>query len=168
MKISKIIFTISALSILVLFSCGETTSKDKAETKQEKSEIIEQEEFNLNGDSDKKEVKSTETDEQSNVATIVVKANKAVEYKFKINQYEKLTYEWKSTAPLHFDFHGDPEAKQSYPQGYFESYAIGTSDFVKGKATIPYKGAHGWYWKNESGKDVTITLTTKGNMTLLV
>ena len=162
MKISKIIFTISALSILVLFSCGETASKDKTEAKQEKNEIIEQEEFNLNGDSNKEEVESTETDEQSNVATIVVKANKAVEYKFKINQYEKLTYEWKSTAPLHYDFHGDPEAKQSYPQGYFESYAIGTSDLVKGKATIPYKGAHGWYWKNESGKDVTITLTTKG------
>ena len=104
---------------------------------------------------------------KNNKATIVVKANKALEYKFKMNQYEKLEYEWKSDTPLRYDFHGDPQAKENYPTGYFESYANGNSDNAKGKITIPYKGSHGWYWKNESGKDVTITLTTKGKYDII-
>ena len=165
MKISKTVFAVLMGSIFLMTSCDENTSKDKTETIEEKSqepnEASEQEEFNVAGAPEKKEEKIV-VNEQSNVATIVVKANKSLEYKFKVEQYEKLTYEWKANAPLHYDFHGDPEAKQSYPQGYFESYAIGNSDNVKGKVTIPYKGAHGWYWKNESGKDITITLSTKG------
>lgn len=127
----------------------------------EHEETVEQEEFNVNGTSEKPE-QTVMADEQSNEATIVVKANKALENKFKLDQYEKLSYEWKADAPLHYDFHGDPEAKQDYTQGYFESYANGSADHAKGMVTIPYKGSHGWYWKNESGKDITITLSTKG------
>ena len=128
--------------------------------------VVGQEEFNVNGTSENKEENNV-INEQSNTATIVVKANKSLEYKFKINQYEKLAYEWKSDAPLRYDFHGDPEDKDSYTPGYFESYANGTSDAAKGKVTIPYNGSHGWYWKNNSAKDITITLTTKGNYNII-
>ena len=99
--------------------------------------------------------------------TTFAQANKALEYKFKITQYEKLEYEWNANAPLRYDFHGDPEDKDNYPKGYFESYANGTSDATKGKITIPYNGSHGWYWKNTSTKDITITLTTKGNYNII-
>ena len=175
MKISKTIFTIAIASTFLLGACGD--SKSKTETTEEhghehnadgthKEEgTVEQEEFVVNDASDKKE--KVVVDEQSNVATIVVKANKALEYKFKVDQYEKLDYEWTADAPLHYDFHGDPEDKASYPKGYFESYAIGNSNHAKGKVTIPYMGSHGWYWKNESGKDITITLSTKGNYNII-
>ena len=167
MKNSIKIFAITIILISSIISCGKTTEKEKVETKSEQKEVTSQEEFNVNGAVDKEVKKAATESEQSNVATIVVKANKAVEYKFKINQYDKLTYEWKADGPLHYDFHGDPKDKESYPQGYFESYAIGNSNYAKGKITIPYKGSHGWYWKNESGKDVTITLTTKGKYDII-
>ena len=175
MKISKIIFAIAIGSIITVTSCGDKKAKieaaeehehDAAGNHIEDKVIVDQEEFNVNGTSESKE-ESSVSNEQNNIATIVVKANKALEYKFKLNQYEKLEYEWKSDAPLHYDFHGDPADKESYPKGYFESYAIGSSDAAKGKVTIPYKGSHGWYWKNTSAKDITITLSTKGNYSII-
>jgi len=176
MKISKIIFAIGIVSMFTVTSCGDTkTNTDTteanahehdAEGNHMEDKAIFQEEFNVNDTSEVKE-EIIVTNEQKNTATIVVKANKALEYKFKMDEYEKLEYEWKSDAPLHYDFHGDPKVKENYPSGYFESYAIGNSNYAKGKITIPYKGSHGWYWKNESGKDVTITLTTKGKYDII-
>jgi len=176
MKNSKLVFVIAVAIIFTITSCKdtkvttETTEKHGHEHdvdgNHKEDKVVGQEEFNVNETPENKKEKST-TNSQNNKAIIVVKANKALEYKFKISQYEKLEYEWKSDAPLHYDFHGDPAAKEDYSSGYFESYAIGNSDYIKGKITIPYKGSHGWYWKNESGKDITITLTTKGKYDII-
>jgi hypothetical protein len=177
MKISKIIFALAIGSMITVTSCKDAHTKtenteehghehDADGNHKEDNVVIEQEEFNVNDTPERKEETSV-ANEQSNEATIVVKANKALEYKFKVDQYEKLEYEWKSDAPLHYDFHGDPEDKDSYPKGYFESYANGTTDAAKGKVTIPYKGSHGWYWKNTSSKDITITLSTNGNYNII-
>ena len=169
MKIKKILFAIALGSIITVTSCKDantkTTHKQVVDVSQ-KIKVVNQEEFNVTGTSENK-VENSVANNQSNTATIIVKANKALEYKFKINQYEKLEYEWNATAPLRYDFHGDPEDKNSYPKGYFESYANGNSDTAKGKITIPYNGSHGWYWKNTSKNDITITLTTKGNYIII-
>ena len=169
MKISKIIFAITIVSMVAVSSCKETKTETAVEKSNEQyieDKIVDQEEFKVNESSANK-TENIVANEENNNATIVVKANKAVEYKFKISQFEKLEYEWKSDAPLHYDFHGDPEVKEDFPSGYFESYAIGNSDSAKGKITIPYQGSHGWYWKNESGNDITITLTTKGKYDII-
>lgn len=171
MKILKIVVAIVIGSMITVSSCKDANTKTETTQEQvvdgnQKKEVVNQEEFNVNGTSENKAENSVAND-QSNTATIVVKANKVLEYKFKINQYEKLAYEWNADAPLRYDFHGDPEDKDSYQKGYFESYANGTSDAVKGKITIPYNGSHGWYWKNTSTKDITITLTTKGNYNII-
>ncbi len=172
MKILKILFIIAIVSMVTITSCKDTKAKKETTEEHDKDgkhiqdKVVGQEEFNVNGTSENKE-ENIVANEQNNIATIIVKANKALEYKFKINQYEKLEYEWKSDMPLRYDFHGDPEDKDSYPKGYFESYANGTSDSAKGKITIPYNGSHGWYWKNTSAKDITITLSTKGNYNII-
>ncbi len=162
MKTLKTITT-AVLFTLILAACkNEQANQNTNSTmKTEAVKAEDQEEFNV-GDTAKEKKAEVTANEQSNEATIIVKANKSLEYKFKINQFDKLTYEWKASAALHYDFHGDPEAKNKYPQGYFESYAIGNSNHVKGKITLPYRGSHGWYWKNTSDKDITITLSTKG------
>ncbi len=98
--------------------------------------------------------------ERSDEIQITVPAKKGVEYKFFLNQYGKLEYEWSTASPLYFDFHGEP---LDYEQTkYFESYVIGTLDKTKGMITMPFAGSHGWYWKNETDDDVVVTLTTKG------
>lgn len=91
---------------------------------------------------------------------ITVPAGRGVEYKFGMEQYAKLTYEWMTDgAPLYFDLHGEPEGDTT---GYFESYTIATSDEVKGSFTAPFAGSHGWYWKNRSDKPVAVQLLVKG------
>ncbi len=97
---------------------------------------------------------------QKNQATILVPANSGVEYKFQMNQYANLSYQWSSNGePIYFDFHGEPKGDTS---GYFESYTIATAAEVQGSMTVPFDGVHGWYWKNTSERDVTILLKTEG------
>lgn len=98
---------------------------------------------------------------QNSETTVTVPPQKGVEYKFKLEKHDKLTYEWTTDGqPLYFDFHGEPEGDVT---GYFESYAIATSAESKGVVTVPFDGVHGWYWKNNSAQPVTVTLKTQGN-----
>ena len=120
-----------------------------------------------NGKHIRTKVKKESTNLQENEATITVKAGSALEYKFKINDGEELRYQWSSTVPLVFDFHGDPAEKNKYPEGFFKSYSKGTSDGEEGKETMPFKGSHGWYWKNTTDKDVKVTLVTQGKYLII-
>ena len=107
--------------------------------------------------SDKKTF-SFRKDEQS----ITVPPQRGIEYKFNVLQFENLIYEWKTLdgSDIYFDFHGEPQGDTT---GYFESYSIATTNQMKGTATVPFNGSHGWYWKNTTDKAVTIVLKTSGN-----
>lgn len=91
---------------------------------------------------------------------IIVPANGGLEYKFFLAQHATLTYDWTSTAELYFDMHGEPDGDTT---GYFESYGAGTVSAMKGTTTTPFAGSHGWYWRNSTDEDATVSLTTLGN-----
>jgi len=92
--------------------------------------------------------------------SFVIPPNKGIEYKFKIQKHGSLTYHWVTDGtPLYFDFHGEPKGDTT---GYFESYTIATSLDMKGSMIAPFDGQHGWYWKNNSDHEVTVTLKTQG------
>ena len=94
---------------------------------------------------------------------VIVPAGRGVEYKFVMEQYQKLEYEWiTDSTSLYFDLHGEPKGDTT---GYFESYAIATLDEMKGSFTAPFAGSHGWYWKNETDAPVTVQLIVKGEYT---
>lgn len=99
------------------------------------------------------------------VIEITVPANKGIEYKLQMEQYDKVTYEWMTNSnSLYFDLHGEPEGDST---GYFESYAIATLDTMKGSFTAPFNGSHGWYWKNTSNKPVAIQLILSGQFQII-
>ena len=93
---------------------------------------------------------------------ITVPAQKGVEYKFNIKEFGNLIYEWETqnNSDVYFDFHGEPAGDTT---GYFESFTIATTNKMKGSATVPFEGSHGWYWKNSSNQDLIIELKTSGN-----
>lgn len=94
------------------------------------------------------------------IIEVSISENSGIEYKFEMQQYEKMTYEWVTDgATLHFDLHGEPEGDTT---GYFESYAIANLSEMKGSFTAPFTGSHGWYWKNNSDHPVNIQLLVKG------
>jgi hypothetical protein len=101
------------------------------------------------------------TRDEFQVIEVVVPAGRGIEYKFSMQQYDKMTYEWLTDGvSLFFDLHGEPQGDTS---GYYESYAIATLNEMKGSFTAPFDGSHGWYWKNESDKPVAVQLMVKGH-----
>ncbi len=92
---------------------------------------------------------------------ITVPANKGIEYKFIMNQYAKLEYEWLTDGTaLYHDLHGEPEGDTT---GYYESFTIATASEMKGSFTTPFHGSHGWYFKNETDAPVQVQLIVKGD-----
>lgn len=91
---------------------------------------------------------------------IEVPAHSGVEYKFTMEEHQKLSYQWITNGTaLYFDLHGEPKGDTT---GYFESYAIATLNTMEGSFTTPFSGEHGWYWKNTSDSTVTVQLTFRG------
>jgi hypothetical protein len=108
---------------------------------------------------------SAVTEQGQQVIEVTVPAGKGIEYKFQMDQHDKMTYEWLTDgAQLYFDLHGEPEGDTT---GYFESYAIATLSEMKGSFTSPFTGSHGWYWKNTSDQPVAIQLIVKGQYTVI-
>ena len=106
-----------------------------------------------------------QTDElRSDNIEIIIPAGKGLEYKLYMEKYAHLEYEWKTDgAALYFDFHGEPAGDTT---GYFESFSITTSDNMKGSLTTPFKGVHGWYWKNQSQQPIMVSLAMEGYYTI--
>jgi len=98
--------------------------------------------------------------DRNDTVEVIVPAGKGVEYKFQLNSQQTMKYKWKTTGEsLFLDLHGEPEGDTT---GYYESYTIATAHEMSGQFTAPFNGIHGWYWKNKSGHDITVTLTTSG------
>ncbi|PCI34435.1 MAG: hypothetical protein COB54_01210 [Alphaproteobacteria bacterium] len=102
---------------------------------------------------------------RSDTTMVTVPAGYGVEYKFHLLEGGRLKYSWSSEdVPLYFDFHGEPEGDTT---GFFESFTISTAEEVSGTFTAPFTGIHGWYWKNKSGEDIEVTLTTEGSYEII-
>ncbi len=100
------------------------------------------------------------TQQPEETITIVVPAKRGVEFKFAMQQFAKLKYNWSTDGhALYHDLHGEPKGDTT---GYFESYVIATVTKAEGSFTAPFEGSHGWYWKNTSDEPVTVTLSTSG------
>lgn len=95
---------------------------------------------------------------------VEIPARSGLEYKFFLNQHASLTFEWSSAAPLYFDMHGEPDGDTS---GYFESYGAATVESMSGTITTPFAGSHGWYWRNDTSEDLTVSLKTMGNYEII-
>ena len=90
----------------------------------------------------------------------VIAPGKGMEYKYRLEKGESLLYSWTATAPVHFEFHAEPDGA---PRGYAQTYEKhdATPD-ATGTLTAPFSGIHGWYWENRTGQPVTVTLRSAG------
>ena len=95
---------------------------------------------------------------------VLIPANSGLEYKFFLEMHSNINYEWSSPSSLYFDMHGEPEGDTT---GYFESYGASTTDGMKGSITVPFAGSHGWYWRNDTDQDISISLKTLGNYNVI-
>ncbi|WP_298190801.1 transmembrane anchor protein [uncultured Pseudomonas sp.] len=98
---------------------------------------------------------------KSDEVTVTLKPGEASEIKLEMLDKAMVSYEWTTNGvPVNHDTHGEP---YNGPSGYFHSYSKGKQvKGDKGEFTAIFDGTHGWFWRNRSNSDVTITLKTKG------
>lgn len=105
---------------------------------------------------------------QNDTIKVVVKAGKGIEYKFRALKYASVKYEWATSDNniVFIDFHG--EVKQDNPpkEVFYESYTLAYSNNMAGTFTAPFEGRHGWYFRNRSDEDITVTIRLKGQYQL--
>jgi len=83
-----------------------------------------------------------------------------MEYKYRLEKGESLLFSWKSTVPVAYEAHAEPDGA---PRGYAQSYEKGDARAeASGTLTAPFTGIHGWYWENPTNQEITVTLTTAG------
>jgi len=89
--------------------------------------------------------------------TILLKPGEGVEVKLTMNAGDQVNFEWTANGgKLNYDTHGDGGGKSiSYEKGRGVA-----SD--NGVLKAAFTGNHGWFWRNRTKKDVTMTLRTTG------
>ncbi|HCS07877.1 MULTISPECIES: hypothetical protein [Pseudomonas] len=99
---------------------------------------------------------------KTNQMTVTLKPGEGTEIKLEVLKNKTVSYEWTAVGgPVNYDTHGEPYNGE---KGYFHSYNKGKqvkSD--KGEFTAIFDGTHGWFWRNRSNNDVTISLKTTGD-----
>jgi hypothetical protein len=94
--------------------------------------------------------------------TVTLKPGQGAEVKLTMSKNSRVRYEWTSAGgPVNFDTHGDPH---DAPQNFYHGYGKGRNQpGDKGELVAAFDGKHGWFWRNRSGGDVTVTLKAKGD-----
>ncbi len=97
---------------------------------------------------------------QQETVDFTLAPGEGIEYKYRLDKGEALLYSWKSTAPVDYELHAEPDGA---PRGYAQSYEkIPQRSGASGTLTAPFPGIHGWYWENKTSQEVTVTLTASG------
>jgi len=90
--------------------------------------------------------------------TVTLKPGEGAEIKLAMAKGAKARYEWRSAGGrVNHDTHADG------PGGANHSYSKGKEvEGDSGELTAPFDGNHGWFWRNRSGSEVTVTLKVSG------
>lgn len=99
--------------------------------------------------------------QRQDTVTVTLKHGQAAEFKLAMRKDASVSYEWSTAGvPVNYDTHGDPV---NAPKDFYHGYGKGrnrTDD--SGTLKAAFDGKHGWFWRNRSGAEVTITLRTSG------
>jgi hypothetical protein len=87
--------------------------------------------------------------------------------KLRMRRGAQARYAWSVNAGnVNFDTHGEPP---NAPRGFYHGYGTGraaTRD--EGTLVAAFDGTHGWFFRNRSGRAVTVTLRTEGDYEALI
>ncbi len=99
---------------------------------------------------------------RQHTVTISLKPGEAAEIKLTMQKDASVGYAWSTVGgPVSYDTHGDPVKA---PDGFYHGYGKGKNETAAaGTLQAAFDGKHGWYWRNRSGAEVTITLQTRGD-----
>jgi hypothetical protein len=104
---------------------------------------------------------------RSDEAQITLRPDQGLEVKLRMRRGAQARYSWSvSGGNVNFDTHGEPP---NAARGFYHGYGTGrgaTAD--QGTLTAAFDGTHGWFFRNRSGRTVTVTLRTEGEYEALI
>lgn len=96
---------------------------------------------------------------QTHEKTITLIPDAWTEIKLEMEKDASVNYTWFTDAGrANYDTHGDSKSLDISYHGYEK----GSKQRDEGVLTAKFSGNHGWYWRNRTGKTITITLKTTG------
>lgn len=109
-------------------------------------------------DSVGKETAST----QQHTMTVLLKPGQSAEIKLTMRKGVIVHYEWTTQGgKVNYDTHGD---SVNAPKGFYHGYSKGQNTASDaGTLQAAFDGTHGWFWRNRSDTEVTVTLKTSGD-----
>ncbi len=102
---------------------------------------------------------ATDNGLQSDQRIFTLKPGDAAELKLAMRKGARVNYRWSSAGGrINYDTHGDNATTSYYGYGKGRSVAADQGELV-----AAFDGDHGWFWRNRSGREVTVTLSTEGD-----
>jgi hypothetical protein len=115
-----------------------------------------------NGDeNDSNPVRKRDSAYQTRTLTLSLAPDQGTEIKAVMEAGERFVFNWKTEGgAVNVDMHGEPpNAKRNE----FTSYWFARNQRqASGSFTAPFKGTHGWYWRNRGNKPVKVTVSLSG------
>lgn len=99
---------------------------------------------------------------QQHTMTVRLKPGQGAEIKLAMRKDARVQYEWTTEGgPVNYDTHGDTV---NAPKDFYHGYGKGVKTTRDaGTLQAAFDGTHGWFWRNRSGAEVTVTLKTSGD-----
>ncbi|PCJ22660.1 MAG: hypothetical protein COA96_13810 [SAR86 cluster bacterium] len=103
---------------------------------------------------------------KTNSIEIPLSANSDLEYMLDMKQGNSVSYQWlannlSDSELLLTEFHGHTIRISEEP-GEVMFYKQGRGESSEGYMVAPFDGVHGWYFSNETDRDITISLSLSG------
>jgi len=86
----------------------------------------------------------------------------SVEFKYTLTEGQPIQFRWVATGPLTYDMHAHPF---DGGEELTESYGQDSAASMAGTYVPAFTGIHGWFWRNDSADNVTLTLDASGALT---
>lgn len=101
---------------------------------------------------------------RTDTMTLTLAPGKGAEVKATVEAGQGFVFQWKASAELAVDMHGElPDAKDEYTSYWIE----GAQRQGGGTFVAKFSGHHGWYWRNTGKVPVTVNLSVTGFQTKL-
>lgn len=99
---------------------------------------------------------------RQNTVTVKLKPGEAAEIKLAMRKDASVRFEWSTQGgPVNYDTHGDPVGAA---KSFYHGYGKGRNETAQaGTLHAAFDGKHGWFWRNRSTAEVTVTLETDGD-----
>ena len=138
----------------IKMALAREAEKDRANTAQTTTQLAQ----NVPAAAPVQTTSAENTNSKTDEMTVTLKPGEAAEIKLVMKSGAKVRYEWTTAGgAVNFDTHGDN------PQTKYHGYGKGQqTERDAGELVAAFDGSHGWYWRNRSGGEVTITLKTAG------